>query len=191
MKRALDALALGAGWALVALAGLVGFEVLARKFFAYSLKGVDEIGGYALAAASAAGFIYALALGGHIRVDIALKHLRPRARAVLHLAAYVTLAAFAGLLVWRTAAVWMRSASLDAVAPTPLGTPLVLPQGVWLFGLAIFALFAFLLVWEVCRTFVRQGAGEVDRRFYADRLQEELEAERRDAQRRGVRSELR
>lgn len=190
MRRALDALALGAGWALLALAGLVGFEVIARKFFAYSLKGVDEIGGYVLAVASAAGFIYTLALGGHIRVDIVFKYLGARWRAALHAIAYASLAAFAALLVWRAAAVWLQSSSLDAVAPTPLATPLVLPQGLWVFGLAAFALFAVILAIEIGWTLVRNGAAEVDRRFHADRLEDELKAEQRDAERRGARSDL-
>lgn len=187
-KWALDVLALGAGWALLGLSGLVGFEVLARKFFAFSLKGVDEIGGYVLAVSTAAGFIYTLALRAHIRVDILFKYLGARVRAVLHVAAYVTLCAFAVLLAWRGAVVWMRSASLDAVAPTPLGTPLVLPQGLWILGLAVFAAFSAALAIAGCFALVRHGPVEVERRFHGNRLEEELNAERLDAERRGARS---
>jgi TRAP-type C4-dicarboxylate transport system permease small subunit len=191
LGRALDVLALAAGWALLGLALLVGFEVVVRKFFAYSVKGVDEIGGYVLAIASAAGFIYTLVHLGHIRVDIVLKYLGARSRAVLHLVAYVTLAAFAVLLAWRCAAVWLRSAELSAIAPTPLGTPLILPQGLWVFGLGVFAVMTVMFALQVLLTFVRRGPSEVEGRFHADRLEEEFNAEQQDAARRGATSEAR
>ena len=182
----LDLIALAAGWALLALSLLVAFEVVGRKLFTYSVKGVDEIGGYILAIASAFGFIYTLTQHGHIRVDIIFKYLRPATRAVLHLLAYVTLAAFAALLAWRGVAVWLQSISLDAVAPTPLGTPLVLPQGLWAFGLTIFALLAVGLAVDLAITLVRTGPVEVDKRFHADRLDEEFHAEQLDAVRRAA-----
>jgi TRAP-type C4-dicarboxylate transport system permease small subunit len=184
VKRLLDLLALAAGWALFGLSLLVGFEVLARKLFTFSVKGVDEIGGYVLAVGSAFGFIYALVQHAHIRVDIVFRYLGPATRAVLHLLAYVALAIFAGLLVWRAVAVWLRSISLDAIAPTPLGTPLVYPQGLWVFGLAVFAIATTWMAVRLMITFVRDGADAVDAQFHADRLEEELRAEQLDAARR-------
>lgn len=189
LERGLDVLALAAGWALLALSLLVGFEVIVRKLFAFSVKGVDEIGGYVLAVASVAGFIYCLAQHGHIRVDIAFKYFAPRWRALLHLLAYLTLAGFAALLAWRGAAVWLRSISLDAVAPTPLATPLGYPQGVWVFGLAVFAVLAATLSVNLALTLLRKGSEEVEKHFHADRLGEEFEAERRNAERRAAGSE--
>jgi len=184
VKRGLDLLALAPGWALFGLSLLVGCEVLARKFFTFSVKGVDEIGGYVLAVGSAFSFIYALTQHAHIRVDIAFKYLHPRIRALLHLVAYATLAVFAGLLAWRAAAVLLRSISLDAIAPTPLGAPLVYPQGLWVFGLTVFAVIAGWMAVRLVLTFMREGAVAVDRQFHADRLEEEFLAEKRDALRR-------
>ena len=186
LARGFDALAVVAGWALFALSVLVGFEVIARKFLSFSIKGVDEIGGYVLAVTSAIGFICCLVNHGHIRVDVLFKYLGPRLRAILHLVAYLTLAAFAVLLAWRGIAVWLISISLDAVAPTPLATPLVIPQGFWILGLAIFALLSVALTVDLAITLIRNGAADVERRFHADRLDEELKAEQRDAVRRGA-----
>ncbi len=186
MKRALDLLALAAGWALLALSALVGFEVVARKLFVVSVKGVDEIGGYVLAVGSAFGFIYALTQHAHIRVDIVFKYLPPTVRALLHLLAFVTLAAFAGVLAWHGAAVWLRSISLDAIAPTPLGVPLVYPQGLWVFGLTVFALLAAWMAADLLVTFLRKGGVAVDQRFHADRLEAEFKAEQLDARRRAA-----
>jgi TRAP-type C4-dicarboxylate transport system permease small subunit len=184
VRRGLDLLALAAGWALLGLSVLVGFEVVVRKLFTFSVKGVDEIGGYVLAIGSAFGFIYALMQHAHIRVDIAFKFFPAALRAVLHLLAFATLTAFAGLLAWRSIAVWMRSISLDAIAPTPLGTPLIWPQGLWALGLALFALVAAAMTVDLVVTFARGGGAAVDQRFHADRLDEEFEAERADALRR-------
>ena len=186
--RGFDILALAAGWALSALSVLVGFEVVARKLFAFSLKGVDEIGGYVLAATSAVGFIYALVQHGHIRVNVAFRYFGPRLQALLHLAAYSTLAAFATLLAWRGASVWARSVSLEAVAPTLLGTPLWIPQGAWILGLIVFAALAIWLALDLIWTLLRKGPAAVERRFHADRMLEELEAERRGALRRAAES---
>jgi TRAP-type C4-dicarboxylate transport system permease small subunit len=184
--RGFDLLALAAGWALFALSILVGFEVVARKLFAFSLKGVDEVGGYVLAVASAVGFIYALVQHGHIRVNVVFRYFGPRLRALLHLTAYVTLAAFAVLLAWRGVSVWLRSISLDAVAPTPLATPLWIPQGAWILGLIAFAALGVALAMDLGWTLLRKGAAAVERRFHADRMLEELEAERRSALRRAA-----
>lgn len=183
-----DILALVAGWALLALSILVGFEVVARKLFTFSLRGVDEIGGYVLAATSTVGFIYALVQHGHIRVNVAFRYFGPRLQALLHLAAYATLAAFATLLAWRGASVLARSISLEAVAPTLLGTPLWIPQGAWMLGLILFAALAIWLALELVWTLLRKGPAAVAKRFHADRMLEELEAERRGALRRAAES---
>jgi TRAP-type C4-dicarboxylate transport system permease small subunit len=186
LSRGFDYLALAAGWALLGLSALVGFEVVVRKLFAFSIKGVDEIGGYVLAIGSAIGFIHALVHHGHIRVDLVLRHLGPRLRALMHLAAHLALAALAVLLAWRAASVWLRSIALDAVAPTPLATPLSIPQGAWVLALAAFAALALWRVAQLGLMLAREGPAAVERAFHADRMLEELETERRAALRRGA-----
>ena len=52
--------ALACGYLLLFLSFLVGFEVVARKLFGFSLQGVDEIGGYILAILATIGFSYTL-----------------------------------------------------------------------------------------------------------------------------------
>lgn len=184
LDRTVNVLSLAAGWALLGLAGLVGVEVVLRKIFTLSLKGVDEIGGYVLAIASVFAFVHALTTHAHIRVDIALKYFGPKLRAALHFAAYASLAAVAILLAWRSAAVWLKSLALGATAATPLGVPLVYPQGIWVVGLVAFALVSTWYAVDIAHTYVRQGPGRVEERFRADRLGEELRAEQVDMARR-------
>ena len=186
LTSAADASAIAAGWGLFTLAMLVGFEVVARKFFAYSVKGVDEVGGYILAIASAVGFIYALATNAHIRVDILIIRLRPRLQVGLHLLAYFTLAIFAALFAWRGLAVLWRSWILDAVAPTPLATPLILPQGLWALCLTCFALMAAAAVVRLLITIRQSGASAAAERFSPVSAQEEVRLEVEDFERRSA-----
>ena len=140
VEAAVEAAALVAGWSLVGLSLLIAVEVIGRKFFAFSLQGADEIGGYVLAFASAVGFSYAFVTKAHIRVDILHKRLPGPVRAVLNVFALWLLMAFTGILAWRATSVARESLALDAHAPTPLGTPLVGPQSIWAAALIVFAL---------------------------------------------------
>ncbi len=54
------ALAIIGGYGFLVLSLLVAFEVIARKFFAFSLQGIDEIGGYVMAGAVSLGISYTL-----------------------------------------------------------------------------------------------------------------------------------
>ena len=62
------AAAIFSGWCLLVVVALTCVEIVGRKFFNFSLHGVDEIGGYALAVVCAFGFSYALLRGNHIGV---------------------------------------------------------------------------------------------------------------------------
>ena len=140
IAKIVDAMTILAGGAFLALAFLTVVEVLMRKGFNTSLMGVDEIGGYVYAIGSAVGFIAALTANSHVRVDLVLSRLSALPRLILHVFSYLTLGAFAALLTWRAGAQVLRSWELGAVAPTPLRTPLVIPQGIWAGLLAVFTL---------------------------------------------------
>lgn len=178
-----DRLVLACGWALVALAALVGFEVVARKFFLYSTKGVDEIGGYVLAISATVGFSYAVLEDAHVRVDLLLARCRPPWRGVLDLVAHAGLCAFSYVVLWRAGAVLARTWSLDARATTPLETPLIYPQSAWCLALALFAVVSSLALARAVRQATGAGApglSAVDR---------EIAGEAADARRRGVGTE--
>jgi TRAP-type C4-dicarboxylate transport system permease small subunit len=186
VAQAVAALAIAAGWALLGLACLVAVETIGRKFFAFSLQGADEIGGYVLAFGSAVGFCYALVHRAHIRIDLLLPRLPRAAQASLNILAFALLTAFAGLLAWRATAVAAESWALRARAPTPLGTLLILPQGIWAFALAAFALLCTVALVRGIVGLAARRTAEVARDLGPTSIQEELEAELADARRRGV-----
>jgi TRAP-type C4-dicarboxylate transport system permease small subunit len=133
------------GWWLLGLSFLTCVEIFGRKFFQFSLQGVDEIGAYTLAIFSTLSFAYALVVKAHTRVDFLLGHMPGPLRAVLNAAAYALLAALAIFAAWRGWSVLAESIEFQAHANSPLGTPMWLPQGFWLAGLIAFAVTAGIM----------------------------------------------
>ena len=160
MRRVADWLAVLTGWALLVYCFAVGVEIVGRRYLGFSLQGVDEIGGYLMALIVAVGFTVALYSNAHIRIDMLLPRL-PRAVTLwLHVAAIASITAFALFLVWQGAGLLAQSHKLNAVSPTPLLTPMVVPQAIWLAALAFFLLAAVVLLLQVL---VRALRGDAER----------------------------
>ena len=130
------------GTIFIGLAVVVTIETVARKVFNVSLQGADELGGYALAVGSTIAFSLALMGRAHIRVDVFHDRFAPRMQAVLNWISIVSLAAFALFIAWVAFKVIGDTMQYRSTAQTPWATPLIIPQGVWYAGLAIFALVA-------------------------------------------------
>lgn len=146
-------LAVVCGWALLALSCYIGVDVVGRKLFSFSLQGSDEIGGYVLAIICAYGFSYTLSQGAHIRLNALLSKFPTKIQAVANLVAYGGLLLLSFMMVWRGGSVFWETLQIGAVAPTPLETPLWVPQSIWSFGLLWFFLhvasyfsYAFILL---------------------------------------------
>jgi len=167
-ERGVQAVALAGGYALLVFAFLVGVEVIARKFLGLSLRGVDEIGGYVLAGATAFGLSYALLCGAHTRMELLLPRLPALLRAPLNAAALVVTAGFGWFMAWQAIATLRESLHFQARASTPLQTPLWLPQSVWVAGLVLFALVATVLAVLGLARLLRGDAAGVDRLWSAD-----------------------
>ncbi|WP_172720988.1 TRAP transporter small permease subunit [Pseudooceanicola lipolyticus] len=158
-----DMLSVLAGWGLVLLSVLIGVEVVARKLLGFSIQGADEIGGYTLAAVSSIGFIVALVNRAHVRIDLAVKRLPLGAQAWLNILALGTFGLMAGIFAWRALAVVQESLAMGAHAPTPLQTPLVLPQALWAAAYVTLALVAALGTIQAARRAVSgDAAGAAD-----------------------------
>ena len=132
--------AIASGWALLGLSFLVGIDVVCRKIFNLSLQGADEIGGYVLAIACTFGFSWALKEKAHIRLGLLLPKLSRPFRIMLNFMAFLSFTCFAYMMLWRGVAMLIETIQLRAVAPTPLETPLVIPQSIWVLGLFWFSL---------------------------------------------------
>ncbi|MFL1461206.1 TRAP transporter small permease subunit [Roseococcus sp. DSY-14] len=137
-----------AGWGFIACAGLITFDVVARNTVGFSSQSTTELSGYALAFGIAWGLAHALARRAHVRIDLLVMKLPAPVRPWLHLLAMAFLLGFAATLTW---AAWMlvdESLLFGARDMSLLGTPLWLPQGLWLAGIAVMAALALLLLLE-------------------------------------------
>src|SRR5690606_20799382 len=178
-------MAIASGWAILGLSVLILIDVLARKLFGITIGGTDELGGYVLAVSATFGFAYALAEEAHIRVDMVLDHLQLRARAFLHLVSLIAISTYAVILLWRGGLVALTSWRLSASASTGLGLPLVVPQGLWVAGLALFAVMAVAQTVH-CAVLLCTGASkEADSRFGTKPIEAEVAEELHSAKARG------
>lgn len=172
-----DVLTLASGWWLIGLAIATCVEMAGRKLFGFSLQGVDEVGGYTYAVVGAIGFTTALLTRGHIRVDFFVSRLPAAARAVLNVAAAVTLAAMAAFAAYRAYFVVAESIALGARATTPLATPMWIPQGAWAVALAVFAFAALAAALDALGLARRRAWPELNTRHGPQTLAEEIESE--------------
>lgn len=158
-SRRLARAAIGVGGALIlASAFLVGLEVVLRKVFVVSMGGADELSGYAFAIGTSWGIAFTLLDRANVRVDALYSHLGRRMRALCDVLALLSLAVFVTLLSWHALQVLSTSLLFASRATTPLGTPLWIPQGLWVLG---FGLFLFALIPLLLRTLVAFATGDL------------------------------
>ena len=180
LERVVDVLVLAVGWWLIVLSVATCVEMISRKLFAFSLQGVDEVGGYTLAIVGAIGFSYTLITRGHTRIDFLVSKLPERWRSVLNMLAMVTLAAMALFAVLRCWVVLSESIEFQSHSTTPLQTPMWLPQSMWLTGWALFAIVAIYMALHSVALFVGGRHAELNKAYGPQTLAEEIESEAGD-----------
>ena len=167
------------GLIFVALSLVVTVETVMRKAFNVSLQGADELGGYSLALGATIAFSLALMGRSHIRVDVFHDSLPTWLQTALNWLSIVSLAAFDVLLASLAWFVVQDSRGYQSVSQTPWATPLVYPQGAWLFGLAMFALvstgYALRATWLLVSGRVATLNREFGPRTTREEVDEELE----------------
>jgi len=134
------------GAMIVTAAIIVAIDVIVRKLFVVTLGGADELSGYALAVGSAWAFAFALLERAHIRINLLYQHLPIRLAALLDVLGLLTFTVFVMLLTRHGYGVFLQSFVADSHSMSPLGTPLAIPQAMWVLGLALFVAVALLLL---------------------------------------------
>src|SRR5262245_36135927 len=114
-------------------------EVLGRKYFYFSFRGLDEIGGYMLASVSAFGFAYALSTRSHMRVTLLFPYVPASVQSLLNVLGMGTLAVMAAFLAWRGVFEVLDVVTSGRRSNTPLQTPLWIPETIWVVGMSLFA----------------------------------------------------
>jgi TRAP-type C4-dicarboxylate transport system permease small subunit len=162
-----------AGWNYVACALFITFDVIGRSAFGVSSTATVEITGYMLAVGIAWGLAHTLARRAHIRVDVWMNRLPLRYRAVLHLVSLLLLGVFAGFCAWAAWSLVDESLLFDAHDNSALRVPLVIPQGIWTFGIFVFCLMIAGLLLESLLALVTGNPEMLDRLLGARTLEDE------------------
>lgn len=142
---------------LIAMIVLIGAEAIARNVFATSFQVTDEIGGYLLVALTFLSMSVAEAHGAFHRVELIQARLKFSTRMITQIVFDLISLVASGLVTWQLSRLALNSWRAEDVAPTPLQTPLWLPQSAMAIGMA-------LLCYALIRTIlakakrVRQGA---------------------------------
>lgn len=113
----------------------ITLDVICRKFFNFPLGGSDELSGYAFAISVSWALSFATLDRANIRIDAIYQHLPVRIAAFLDWLALVGLAIFIVYLTRYAADVATSSWHSNSTANTILGTPLWIPQALWVAGL--------------------------------------------------------
>jgi TRAP-type C4-dicarboxylate transport system permease small subunit len=122
---------------LVAMIVLIGAEAIARNVFHTSLQVTDEVGGYLLVALTFLSMPVAEAHGAFHRVELIQSRLGPSARIISQIVFDVMSLIASGLVTWQLTRLMLNSWRAEDVAPTPLQTPLWMPQATMALGMAL------------------------------------------------------
>jgi TRAP-type C4-dicarboxylate transport system permease small subunit len=134
------------GGALLLIASIViCIDITLRYTLAWTVGGADELSGYALAIASAWGLSAAVLTRSHIRIDTVYVRVKTQVRAVLDLTSLAAFIFFFSLVTYHAWGVLKQSWVSDSHSLSEIQMPLILPQGLWVAGLAFFVLVAALL----------------------------------------------
>jgi TRAP-type mannitol/chloroaromatic compound transport system permease small subunit len=174
--------ALFGGILILAAALLIAFDVTIRQVFVKTIGGADELAGYALAVGSAWTFGFTLLRRAHVRIDSLYVYLPSRLRAVLDIFGLTLFASFMGLVTWHAYGTLRQSIESDSHSISPLGTPLAIPQTLWVLGLIAFMLVALLLLVRSAVALVSGDAPTVTRLIGSRSATEEVELERQESE---------
>ena len=133
------------GTSVLAISILIGVEVLLRKFLNVSTGGADELSGYALAISSSWALGFTVIRRAHIRIDAIYTRMSSGFRACLDCLGIMCLTVFAFILTFYCCQLLLDTIDLGARSNTTLGTPLWIPQTLWISGLVLFCVTCALL----------------------------------------------
>lgn len=176
------------GGALVLLAAvLIGIDVLMRKFLDRSIGGADELAGYALAIGTTWGLGAALLDRAHIRIDSLYVLFPQKLRLALDLVALVLFLGFFALTLWHGLGVVSQSWISESRSQSALETPTVIPQVLWIAGLATFVLVGIILLFSALRAGLSGDLRGMANLISTRSAEEDVEEEIRDLKDRQIR----
>ena len=136
-------LAIIAGVMVLAMMVVISVEVIQRALLNTSFLFVEEYSGYLVLTVLAFGAPLALIDGALLRVDLIFNFLKSGLQRKLQLAYDVVALVFSCTLAYEFALFAMKSFSRGTFAPTPMMTPLFIPQFVVAIGFSFLSLALF------------------------------------------------
>lgn len=127
IDRLLERLALLGGALLVVVAGLVGYDVAARYLFSAPTTWILDVSIYLTMWATFLAAGHTLRAGGHIRMDLYIRRLGPRARRGMDVGVAALALAFSALLAWQGALSIRDAVRLGEVTLSTIRVPLWVP----------------------------------------------------------------
>jgi TRAP-type C4-dicarboxylate transport system permease small subunit len=164
-----------AGWMYFLCAFFIAFDVVSRRFLGFSSQGTTEISSYMLAFGISWALAYVLATKGHIRVDVLVTRLPVRIRTYLHVLALTFLTVLSWLFARRAWEVFLESWEFGAKDTSALSIPLIIPQGLWAFGISVFCALTIMMWLEMLLLLLLSQHAAVDQRLGARSIEEETE----------------
>src|SRR5215470_13509814 len=125
---------------LLAMIAMIAAEAIARNVFGTSLQITDEVGGYLLVALTFLSMSVAESHGAFHRVELVQMRLKPPARILSQIVFDLMSLVASALVTWQLVRLAMNSYRAEDVAPTPLATPLWMPQTSMGIGMALLCL---------------------------------------------------
>ncbi len=129
----------GGGAMILGSAVLITLDVIFRNLVKSTYFESFELSGYAFAISTSFGLAYAFFSKAHIRIEVVYNLFPKKARAWVDVLSVLTLAAIALILFYWCAQTVLQNASSGARSNSTLGLLMVIPQSIWLMGLAWFA----------------------------------------------------
>jgi TRAP-type C4-dicarboxylate transport system permease small subunit len=172
------------GLSFLTLALAVTVETIMRKVFNRSLQGVDELGGYILAAGAGLSIAAALVSRAHIRIDLLHDFASKPFRIMLNITAALAIAASAFALARMSWIALDESHLFQSTAQTPWATPLWIPQTVWFGTLCIVCIVALGQLGRMGLMALQGRWAELDRNYSPRGARDELADELEDLRQR-------
>lgn len=165
------------GILLFIMSGLIGVEVIIRKFFSLSLSGVEEFSGYTLAIISIWAFSFTFLQKGHIRIDILYQKLSQSFRHALDLMSVLMIIIFVYPMTYFSYKTLYMSIIRSSKANTTLQTPLWIPQLFWFLGTAFFAITATVVLAKLIKHLLKKDFQAATALSGCTTIDEEIEEE--------------
>lgn len=169
--------AIAGGLGIIFVSVMITIDVFLRKFFGMTLGGASEIAGMVFAVVTAIAYPYVLLDRANIRIDVLYNNTSTKLRAILDVAAMLAILYFATRLTSSAFELLQKSWNGATRSVGVINIPIWIPQSLWVFGFALFALTAlFLSVYAVTCMFTGNW-GHVSRIAGIPSIEETIEEE--------------